>query len=98
MYAIVWTYTVRPGEAEAFADAYGPAGVWNQLFMSAEGFIGAELMQSEERPEEFITIDRWDSRESFVGFMAEHADDYAELDERLAGLTLIETRLGAFSL
>lgn len=98
MYAIVWTYTTRPGQAEAFSEAYGPAGPWAQLFMSAEGYLGTELMRSEERPEEFITIDRWDSREAFVGFMAESGDDYQGLDEQFAGLTLIETRLGAFSL
>lgn len=66
--------------------------------MSAEGFLGSELLRSEERSEEFITIDRWDSREAFVGFMADCADQYAELDERYAALTLMETRLGAFSL
>lgn len=66
--------------------------------MSAEGYLGTELMHSEERADEFITVDRWESREAFVAFMAERADDYAELDERFEGLTLLETRLGAFSL
>ncbi len=98
MYAIVWTYTTRPDQVEAFAEAYGPTGPWAQLFMGAEGYLGTELMRSEERPEEFITIDRWDSREAFVAFMAESGDDYQDLDEQFASLTLIETRLGAFSL
>ena len=98
MYAIVWTYTTRPGQADAFGEACGPAGPWAQLFMNAEGYLGTELMRSEERPEEFITIDRWDSREAFVAFMAESGDDYQDLDDQFAGLTLIETRLGAFSL
>ena len=35
---------------------------------------------------------------AFVAFMAESGDDYQDLDEQFAGLTLIETRLGAFSL
>ncbi len=97
MYAIVWTYTVRPGQAEAFADAYGPAGPWAQLFMQAEGYLGTELMQCEERTDDFITIDRWDSREAFVAFMGDHAEAYQALEAQSAGLTLIETRLGAFS-
>jgi heme-degrading monooxygenase HmoA len=66
--------------------------------MSAEGYLGTELMRCDERAEEFITIDRWESREAFVAFMSERADDYGALDERFGGLTLIETRLGAFSL
>ena len=97
MYAIVWTYTVRPGQAEPFAEAYGPTGPWAQLFMAADGYLGTELLQCEERPEDFITIDRWDSREAFVAFMGEQADAYQDLDEQFAHLTLIETRLGAFS-
>jgi len=66
--------------------------------MTAEGYLGTELMHSEERSDEFITIDRWESREAFVAFMAESADEYGELDERFESLTLLETRLGAFSL
>lgn len=97
LYAIVWTYTVRPGQADAFAEAYGAAGPWAQLFMGAEGYLGAELMQCDERPDEFITIDRWESRDAFVAFMGENADAYHELDEQFSHLTLIETRLGAFS-
>jgi heme-degrading monooxygenase HmoA len=97
MYAIVWTYTTRPGEADAFAEAYGPAGPWAELFNTAEGYIGAELMRCDERPDEFITIDRWESREAFVAFMGESAGAYQDLDERFSNLTLIETRLGGFS-
>jgi heme-degrading monooxygenase HmoA len=66
--------------------------------MSAEGYLGTELMRCDERPDDFITIDRWESRGAFVAFMGESGDDYQALDEQFAHLTLIETRLGAFSL
>lgn len=65
--------------------------------MGAEGYLGTELMRCDERPEEFITIDRWESREAFVAFMGESGDDYQALDDDFSHLTLIETRLGAFS-
>ena len=96
MYAIVWTYTVRPEKVDAFVSAYGPAGAWGQLFMAAEGYLGTELLRSEERSDDFITIDRWESRDAFVAFMGASADAYHELDERYGGLCLIENRLGAF--
>ena len=98
MYAVVWTYTVRPDRLDQFVEAYGPAGEWAQLFMAAEGYLGTELLRSEERPEDFITIDRWESRDAFVTFMGAAADAYQGLDERCAGMCLTETRLGAFSL
>ena len=66
--------------------------------MGAEGYLGTELMQCEERSDDFITIDRWDSREAFVAFMGDNAEEYQALDTAFADLTLIETRLGAFSL
>lgn len=65
--------------------------------MGAEGYLGTELMQCEERPEDFITIDRWESRGAFVAFMAASADAYHALEEQFSNLTRIETRLGAFS-
>jgi len=64
--------------------------------MGAEGYLGTELMRCEERPEDFITIDRWESREAFVAFMAASADAYHALDGQFADLVLMETRLGAF--
>jgi len=98
MYAIVWTYTVRPERVDEFAETYGPAGRWAQLFMAAEGYLGTELLRSDERPEEFLTIDRWESRDAFVAFMGAAADAYQALEQDTAGMCLLETRLGAFSL
>ena len=97
MYAIVWTYTARPGQADAFAEAYGPTGAWAQLFMGADGYLGTEMMRCDERPDDFVTIDRWESREAFVAFMGDHAEAYQALDQEYGDLCLIETRLGAFS-
>ncbi len=97
MYAIVWTYTVRPERAEEFAEAYGSAGAWAQLFRTAEGYLGTELLRSDENPEEFVTVDRWESRDAFVGFMGDYAEAYQALERRYDGMCVQENRVGAFT-
>ena len=95
MFCAVFRY--EADDREAFERVYGADGEWARFFRGGAGYLGTELMQGEERSDDFITIDRWDSREAFVAFMLDNAEAYHALDGQFAGLTLIETRLGAFS-
>ncbi len=97
MYVILWEYVVRPGKAKAFAQAYGPDGAWAELFGRADGFLGVELLQQEDEPDRYLTIDRWRSRADFEAFKARFEADYHRLDEAFAELTVEEDRIGAFT-
>jgi len=97
MYLIVWQFRCRDGQTREFEAAYGPAGAWTQLFRRASGFLGTELVRSLEEPSDYLTLDRWDTATDFEAFKVQWAADYHALDERCAGLTDGEIRLGAFT-
>ena len=97
MYVILWEYVVAPGKANDFVRAYGPDGVWAELFGRAEGFLGVELYQQEDETARYLTIDRWRTAEDFEGFKAQFGPEYHRLDDELGHLTLEEDRIGAFA-
>jgi heme-degrading monooxygenase HmoA len=94
MYAVIWRYKVRPQAIDEFEQAYGPQGDWVRLFKLDKGFMNSELLRSTQEPDAFVTIDRWVSRDHFMAFLQRLGDAYAALDARMAGLTLMEMRLG----
>lgn len=93
---IVWEFIVREESVEEFQAAYGPQGNWVNLFERAEGYLGTVLLRSDQASNKFLTIDRWQDEASYRHFRQEFAAEYAELDARLEGLTVSETRIGAF--
>ena len=96
MYIILWRYRVDPAQEAKFAKAYGPKGEWAKFFSSSKDYLGTELLADDERPGEYVTIDRWKSEEAFSAFVVEHEADYDRLDRRCESLTLSESRLGAY--
>jgi heme-degrading monooxygenase HmoA len=72
--ALVFSYEVR--DASAFEHAYGANGEWSQFFRGARGYIGTELLRDVEVPGRYLVIDRWESREAYNAFAAEHRDEY----------------------
>lgn len=97
MHVIIWEFAVRPDKIHDFVAAYKADGDWARLFSLAEGYLGTELLSSEEAPERYVTIDRWRSVDDFVRFQAQFGDQYRLLDQRLELLTLSERKLGSFS-
>lgn len=97
MYVILWEFAVRPDKIHDFVVAYKADGDWARLFRLAEGYVGTELLSSDEAPERYVTIDRWKSADDFARFQAEFGDPYRLLDQRLETLTLSERKLGAFT-
>jgi heme-degrading monooxygenase HmoA len=92
--AILWRYRVAPDAAEAFEAAYGPAGVWAQLFGQAFGFVRTELLRGGEGT--YATLDYWTDWLSFEAFEDAFAEDYGRLDAECEALTLAEEKLGVF--
>jgi heme-degrading monooxygenase HmoA len=79
-----------------FENAYGPAGDWALLFRQGDGYLGTELLRHSDDPREYLTADRWTSREAYQTFRDRFDSEYRQLDRRLEGLTEEETLLGTY--
>jgi heme-degrading monooxygenase HmoA len=93
MYVIVWKYQVLADSEMEFRVAYGPDGDWAGRFAKHDGFVGTELVTTDE-PYHYLTIDRWDSAEAFDAYMGLDRAEYRGLDERFEALTVSEKLVG----
>ena len=96
MYVILWRFRPLPGRQIEFENAYGPAGDWAMLFYRGDGYLGTELLRHSDNPREYLTVDRWISRDAYETFREGFDSEYRQLDNRLEGLTEEETLLGTF--
>jgi heme-degrading monooxygenase HmoA len=94
MYLIVWKYEVLADHEEHFREAYGPDGDWARLFARHDGFLGTELIVVDE-PRHYMTIDRWESEQSFNAYMELDREEYRRLDERFEAFTVSEDLVGS---
>jgi len=94
----MWAYRVSPERLDEFQELYGPNGSWFGLFRRAPGYLDTQLFQDRNESGRFITIDRWESEEAFVGFRADFAEEFDRLDRLGEGLTVEESALGEFRL
>jgi len=85
MFVAVWKFIVLPRNSEEFERHYGPGGTWSQLFRKAPGYIRTELYKGE--PGEYLTLDFWETPETYLEFKAARGAEYAELDAELEKLT-----------
>lgn len=92
MYTRVWRFQSRPDRVPAFEEAYGPHGAWARLFHRAQGFLGTTLLKGTD----YLTIDRWTSREAYERFMREYAADFTQLDTLCEDLTSLEELVGEY--
>ena len=98
MYVVIWRHRVEPSQVAKFEKAYGPAGAWAKFFSGSADYVGTELLADDERPGEYVTLDRWTSEEACSAFLAEHEAEYDRLDRRSESLTLSESRVGAYGI
>ncbi|MBI5486443.1 MAG: nuclear transport factor 2 family protein [Deltaproteobacteria bacterium] len=95
-YVYAWEFVVRPECRAEFERAYGPDGDWVRLFRRASGHVSTDLLRDRGRPDRFVTIDRWKSREAWDSFRSTFSAEYEALDAQCAGLTVHERELGCF--
>jgi heme-degrading monooxygenase HmoA len=93
MYVIVWKYEALADREVDFRAAYGPDGDWARLFARHDGFVGTELMTTDE-PRHYLTIDRWESAEAYDTYMERSRAEYERLDQRFEALTASEQMVG----
>lgn len=92
----LWRYTVESDRLDDFRTLYGSEGDWARLFTRAPGYRGTDLMAAVDAADTFVTVDRWDTRDAWNGFLAAHRAAYDRLDARCEGLTLREEDLGDY--
>ena len=98
MYVVIWKFRVKRDAEPEFAEMYGAAGAWATLFRSSPGFLGTELLRDLEGARRYLTIDRWQSRDSYESFRRERRGEYESLDRAGAYLTDVEALVGDFSM
>ena len=94
MLALLFQYDVRD-DAE-FERVYGPDGEWAAFFRGARGYVGTELLHDVEQPGRFLVVDRWESRDAYNAFVAEHREEYMRRVDETVFLYDQELRIGTF--
>lgn len=99
MYVAIWRYRIEQANRPPFERAYGPEGDWARLFGRESGYLGTELLRAlpDGADSTYVTIDRWEKEEDWLGFMNRHEADYRALDARFETLTAAEERIGSFA-
>ena len=97
MYVLLWEYQVKAEKLSEFEEFYSPWGTWANLFKKSNGYLGTELLRDEKQSQRYLTIDRWDSKESYEAFQSQWKKEYKALDARCEGLTKWESLLGKWN-
>ena len=96
-YSYIWQFQVAADRVADFERHYEPGGSWTDLFALGRGYIGTVLLKDRTDPLRYVTIDTWESVETYAQFRAEFGTQYRDLDALCAGLTTSEFSLGEFS-
>jgi heme-degrading monooxygenase HmoA len=96
MIEVLWEFKVASGREAEFEGIYNSDGEWAKLFRSDGRYDGTTLLRDSADGRRYVTIDRWQSRESYEGFKARHEKEYKALDARCEALTEQEHLLGIY--
>ena len=94
MIALVFSYDIQ--DAAEFERIYGPEGEWAAFFRGGSGYVGTELLRDVELPDRYLVVDRWESREAYNAFVAEHRDEYMRRVDETRLHHDRELRIGTF--
>lgn len=98
IFACIWQYEVKPDCVNQFEQVYCENGNWTKLFSKSEGYIRTELLRDSEIYNRYITIDYWDSEDSFNSFRVNYKTEYEILDKKCHDYTDSEIKIGNFFL
>lgn len=90
----IWKFTVKEGREDEFIRMNNVD--WPRLFGRSPGYRGTVVGRKRDEDRVYLTIDRWESREAFDGFLERHRDDYGALDARHSGLYESSEHVGFF--
>jgi len=95
-YCVIWEFRVVEAKRESFERMYGPEGAWARLFRENAAFLGTDLYRSVQRPDWYLTIDRWWSKTDYERFRREREEAYRAIDELGEQLTEEERLVAEF--
>lgn len=96
MFVALWEFEVKPGYEEKFEKVYGAEGAWAELFARDTAYRGTRLVKDLERERVYLTLDFWETRETYEKFKKENAVQYEGIDRACDGLTVCEKRVGEY--
>ncbi len=95
-FAYAWRYTIDPDHEQPFLAAYAPDGTWADFFRQDPGYLRTVLLRDVERPDCFVTIDYWQSKNARDAFRKTNASRFEEIDQQCEAYTIDETFIGDF--
>ncbi|TFG71121.1 MAG: hypothetical protein E4H27_05270 [Anaerolineales bacterium] len=97
MIEIVWQFVIKEGARGQFELAYGPGGVYSRLFERCPGFRGTTVLRGTKNPQDYLTVDMWDTQAEWEQARVEHETEYADLETTLAAWIASRAELGSFT-
>jgi hypothetical protein len=96
MVEVIWEFLVADAHRTEFESLYNSDGVWAQLFRNHPAYHGTTLLCDRDDRGRYLTIDRWQSLDSYNSFKQRFAPEYAAIDEQCEALTSSERLIGIF--
>jgi heme-degrading monooxygenase HmoA len=96
MIEIVWEFVVKENARGQFELAYGPGGVWSNLFGECPGFRGTTLLRDTKNLRRYLVIDLWDTEAQREQVLTERKAEYTNLETDFADWTESKTEVGIF--
>jgi heme-degrading monooxygenase HmoA len=93
----IWKYKVKPGKTKEFEDLYWNEGDWVKLFRKFSGYIKTELIKDISDRDTYLTLDYWESRDSYYNFKQKSVNEFSLIDKKGEELTIEEKHLGEFT-
>ncbi|MEQ8582426.1 MAG: hypothetical protein RIC30_02290 [Marinoscillum sp.] len=95
IYQLIWSYECKPETAAEFEKEYAQNGAWFKFFEPCDDFLGQDLAKNIETGH-YILTDKWISRASYEGHIAENKAEYDRLCEQFKALYEKEVLIGRF--
>ncbi|MDL5047691.1 hypothetical protein QQ054_16875 [Oscillatoria amoena NRMC-F 0135] len=96
MYYIIWQYRVKPEYLTEFISYYRAEGEWAKLFRLTVDYAGTDLLTAPGETGTFLTVDRWQSENSYNEFLKKNKERYEELDNLCSRFTTEEKLIGRY--
>src|SRR5579864_643556 len=96
MIYVLWEFRVSRELQTTFADAYGPEGLWAELFRRDSAYRETKLLRDSADHHRYLTIDVWEDKNSYLSFKERFAGEYRKIDEDCEKLTSSERLIGIF--
>ena len=96
MFCYIWEFRAKPLKIDEFESAYGPDGLWAQLFRKAPNYIRTELLKDPVQKNRYLTVDYWADRQAYERFTLDFRAEYTSLDEVCEDYIEFERHIGDF--